>query len=119
MLDNVKIVEMMRDQLRQFGRTGLGRGANVRGPMITTDNSQRIYVQVAPEKLGYYTRATGQSVYHFYMGDEPPLEQYMLRGDKWVPLDDRWYLMDLVNDGTPDLTGPVKTPRCNATDADA
>ncbi len=56
------------------------------------------------------TRDTGTYVRHFYMGDEPPQEQYMLDGDTWVPLDDGWYLMDLVIDGTPDLTGPVKNP---------
>lgn len=78
--------------------------------MITTDNLQRIYVQVGPEKLGYCTRDTGTYVRHFYMGDEPPQEQYTLHGDTWVPLDDGWYLMDLVIDGTPDLTGPVKNP---------
>jgi hypothetical protein len=47
---------------------------------------------MATEKLGYYTQDTGQNVYHFYMGDEPPLEQYMLRGKTWVPLADGWYL---------------------------
>jgi hypothetical protein len=34
---------------------------------------------MATEKLGYYTQDTGQNVYHFYMGDEPPLEQYTRR----------------------------------------
>jgi hypothetical protein len=65
---------------------------------------------MATEKLGYYTQDTGQNVYHFYMGDEPPLEQYMLRGGTWVPLDDGWYLMDMIIDGAADLTGPVKSP---------
>ena len=59
------------------------------------------------EKFGYYTQDTGQSVYHFFMGDEPPEEQYMLHGDKWEPLVDGWYLMDMVINGAPDLTGPV------------
>jgi hypothetical protein len=36
-------------------------------------------------KWGYYTRDTGQHVYHYYMGDEPPLEQYRLSGNTWVP----------------------------------
>ena len=62
-------------------------------------------------KLGYYTRDTGDGdVYHYYMGDEPPLEQYRFNGSRWVPLDDGWSLMDLVIDGSPELTGPVKNP---------
>jgi hypothetical protein len=48
--------------------------------------------------------------YHYYMGDEPPLEQYILHGGKWEPLVDGYYLMDLVIDGSPELTGPVKNP---------
>jgi hypothetical protein len=47
-------------------------------------------------------------VYHYYIGDEPPLEQYILHGGKWEPLVDGYYLMDLVIDGSPELTGPVK-----------
>jgi hypothetical protein len=31
-------------------------------------------------------------------------------GGTWEPLSDPWYLMDMVIDGTPDLTGPVKNP---------
>jgi hypothetical protein len=50
------------------------------------------------EKFGYYTQDTGQNVYHFFMGDEPPQEQYMLHGDVWEPLVAWWYLMDLVID---------------------
>jgi hypothetical protein len=61
-------------------------------------------------KVGYYVRDTGQHVYHYYMGDEPPLEQYVLHGDTWEPLVDPWYLMDLVINGQPDLTGPVANP---------
>lgn len=58
-------------------------------------------------KKGYYTQDTGQNVYYFYMGAEPPEEQYILREGKWKPLADGWYLMDLVINGTPDLNGPV------------
>ena len=78
--------------------------------MITTDNLQGIYVQVAPEKLGYYTQDSGQNVYHYFMGNEPPLEQYMLHDGKSEPLSDGWYLMDMIMDGNPDLSGPVKSP---------
>jgi hypothetical protein len=35
------------------------------------------------------------------MGDEPPLEQYMLHGETWEPLVDPWYLMDMIIDGQP------------------
>jgi hypothetical protein len=44
------------------------------------------------------------------MGAEPPLEQYILIDGKWEPLSDPWYLMDMVIDGNPELTGPVKDP---------
>ena len=55
---------------------------------------------MATGKQGYYTRDTGDGdVYHYYMGDEPPLEQYILRGGRWVPLEDGWYLMDLGSTG--------------------
>jgi len=61
-------------------------------------------------KIGYYTRDTGRNVYHYYMGAEPPGEQYILRGQTWEPLVDGWSLMDMVIDGTPDLAGPVPDP---------
>ena len=44
------------------------------------------------------------------MGDEPPDEQYVFRGEVWKPLPDPWHLMDMVIDGAPDLSGPVKNP---------
>jgi hypothetical protein len=33
------------------------------------------------------------------MGDEPPLEQYILIDGVWEPLSDPWYLMDMVIEG--------------------
>jgi hypothetical protein len=65
---------------------------------------------MAGEKLGYYTQDTGQHVYRYFMGAEPPQEQYILREGVWEPLSDGFYLMDLIFDGTPDLSGPVKNP---------
>lgn len=65
---------------------------------------------VTAPKLGYYTRDTGTYVAHYFMGDEPPDEQYVLRGEAWRPLSDRWHLMDMVIDGAPDLSGPVRNP---------
>ena len=65
---------------------------------------------MAGSKVGYYTRDTGQRVTHFYMGDEPPLEQYLLHDGVWEPLADGYYLMDMIIDGAPDLSGPVKNP---------
>ena len=68
--------------------------------MTTTENS----------KVGYYTRDTGQNVYHYFMGDEPPLEQYVLIGDVWLALIDKYYLMDKIIDGDPTVSGPTKYP---------
>jgi hypothetical protein len=34
----------------------------------------------------------------------------VLHGKTWEPLGDPWYLMDMVIDGQPDLTGPVANP---------
>jgi hypothetical protein len=62
------------------------------------------------EKLGYYTQDTGTYVRHFFMGDEPPEKQFMFHARTWEPLSDPWHLMDMVIDGAPDLTGPVKNP---------
>jgi hypothetical protein len=62
-------------------------------------------------KIGYYTQDTGGGdVFHFYMGAEPPEDQLILRGGTRKPLTDPWYLMDMVIDGNPELTGPVKNP---------
>jgi hypothetical protein len=61
-------------------------------------------------KQGYYTRDTGQNVYPYYMGDEPPLEQYRFNGSQWVPLDDPWHLMDQIIDGSPEISGPTQDP---------
>jgi hypothetical protein len=56
------------------------------------------------KKLGYYTQDSGQGVVsHYFMGDDPPLEQFILRGNVWKPLPDPWYLMDMVIDGNPEL----------------
>lgn len=57
-------------------------------------------------KLGFYTQDTGQNVYYFYMAAEPPEGQYILREGKWHPLVDGYYLMDMIINGQPDLTGP-------------
>ena len=65
---------------------------------------------MAGSRVGYYTQDTGQHVYHFFMGDDPPLEQYILHGRDWDRLVDPWYLMNMINDGQPDLTGPVANP---------
>ena len=62
------------------------------------------------EKFGYYTQDNGQNVYYYYMGAEPPEEQYILRERKWQPLEDGYYLMDLIINGDPDLEGPVPNP---------
>ena len=62
--------------------------------------------------IGYYVKDTGDGdLYHFFMGDEAPLKQYVLRGDRWEPLPDPWYLMDKVIDGDPEVDGPMKDPR--------
>jgi hypothetical protein len=65
---------------------------------------------MAGSKIGYYRRDTGQSVYDFYMSEEPPLGQFLLRDGTWEPLADGYFLMDMVIDGNPELTGPVKDP---------
>jgi hypothetical protein len=50
-------------------------------------------------KIGYYTQDTGDGdVYHYFMGDEPPLMQYVLRGQTWELLDDPWFVMDRIID---------------------
>jgi hypothetical protein len=62
-------------------------------------------------KLGYYVQGTGDGdVYHYLMIDEPPLGQFMLRGDEWQPLVDGFYLMDKIIDGDPDVIGPMANP---------
>jgi hypothetical protein len=62
---------------------------------------------MAGSKLGYYTRDTGDgNVYYYFMGDEPPLEQYRLNGKIWVPLVDGWSVMDMLMNAQPDLDGP-------------
>jgi hypothetical protein len=41
-------------------------------------------------KVGYYTQDTGDGdVYHYYMGDEPPDKQYVLRSETWELLPTR------------------------------
>jgi hypothetical protein len=64
---------------------------------------------MAGSKIGYYTQDDGEDRFYF-MGDDPPLEQYILRDGAWKPLNDGYYLMDMVIDGNPELTGPVKNP---------
>ena len=44
-------------------------------------------------KIGYYVQDTGDpgdDVFHYFMGDEPPLEQYILIKGVWRPLIDPW-----------------------------
>jgi hypothetical protein len=85
-----------------------GRGRGRTDTMKTTRRGP----PVPASKLGYYTQDTGQSVYHYFMGDEPPKGQYIyvLRDKVWEPLTDSWYLMDMVINGEPDLTGPMVNP---------
>jgi hypothetical protein len=67
-------------------------------------------------KIGYYTEDTGPNdddapdVFHLYMGDEPPLEQYILIKGEWRPLIDPWFLMDKIIDGNPDISDPMPDP---------
>jgi hypothetical protein len=68
-------------------------------------------MHMAGSKVGSYTQDTGDGdIYHYFMGDDPPLKQYVLRGKTWELLPDPWSLMDMVIDGQPDLSGPVKNP---------
>jgi hypothetical protein len=66
--------------------------------------------EVIGSKLGYYTWDDTVDIFYFFMGDEPPLKQYMFRGQVWEPLIDGWYLMDRVIDGEPGLDGPMPNP---------
>jgi hypothetical protein len=69
-------------------------------------------------KLGYYVQdsriggeADGQDyVSYYFMGAEPPDEQYIFRGGAWKPLIDGYYLMDKIIDGDPDVDGPFDDP---------
>jgi hypothetical protein len=65
---------------------------------------------MASSRVGYYTQDDGEDRFHYFMGDDPPLAQYVLRGKTWEPLPDPWSLMDMVMDGQPDLDGPVANP---------
>jgi hypothetical protein len=61
--------------------------------------------------VGYYTCDTGDGdVSDYYMGDEPPEKQYVLRGKTWELLPDPWSLMDRIIDGDPDYDGPTVNP---------
>ena len=70
-------------------------------------------------KLGYYIQDDGEDVFYYFMGAEPPLEQYALRNGVWEPLPvygiyngrlvtlvDGYYLMDKIMDGDPEVDGP-------------
>jgi hypothetical protein len=62
-------------------------------------------------KIGYYTQDDGEDVTHCYMGAEPPQKQYVLReGDHWELLPDPWSIADMIMDGNPELSGPVRYP---------
>jgi hypothetical protein len=65
---------------------------------------------MASSRVGYYTQDDGEDRFHYYMGDDPPLKQYILRDRVWKPLEDGYYLMNMIIDGNPELTGPVKNP---------
>jgi hypothetical protein len=65
---------------------------------------------MASSRVGYYTQDDGEDRFYYFMGDDPPLEQYILRDRVWKPLEDGYYLMDMIIDGQPDLTGPVANP---------
>jgi hypothetical protein len=61
---------------------------------------------------GVYVRDTGDGyTCYFAMTDEPPDGQYVLRGQKWVPLPgDGFGLMDRLITGEPDYDGPMTDP---------
>ena len=65
---------------------------------------------MAGSRVGYYTQDDGVDRWHYFMGDDPPLEQYILRDGAWKPLADGYYLMDMIIDGQPDLSGPTVNP---------
>ena len=63
----------------------------------------------------YCTTSWATTHAHDFMGDEPPLEQYILHRGKWEPLGDGYYLMDMIMDGNPEISGPVnEVPRSTA-----
>jgi hypothetical protein len=61
-------------------------------------------------KIGYYSQDDGVDHWYYFMGDEPPDEQYILRDGTWKPLVDPWYLMDMIMDGNPEVSGPTVNP---------
>jgi hypothetical protein len=56
--------------------------------------------------LGYYVH--GDSV--FWMGKEPPLEQFIFRDGAWQPLHDGFYLIHKIITGDVDTDGPFEDP---------
>jgi hypothetical protein len=60
---------------------------------------------------GYYTESfyEGDDV-HYFVGGEPPLEQYILINGVWKPLVDGFYLMDKIIDGDPGVGDPTDEP---------
>jgi hypothetical protein len=67
-------------------------------------------MQVAPEKLVYYTRDTGQKRLSLLHGRRTAPGAIQAERQTWVPLNDGWYLMDMIIDRNPELSGPVKNP---------
>ena len=65
---------------------------------------------MASNRVGYYTQVSQRYVWHYFMGDDPPLEQYILRDGAWKPLNDGYYLMDMIIDGNPEISGPFQNP---------
>lgn len=64
-----------------------------------------------------YGRAHGYYVYeheagdesYYYMGTDPPKDQYLLVNGAWEPLTDGWYLMDMIIGGNVNLSSPSPT----------
>jgi hypothetical protein len=67
---------------------------------------------MASSRVGYYAQDDGVDRWHYFMGDEPPDKQYILRDGAWKPLIDPWYLMDMIIDGNPKIAGPTVNPPC-------
>jgi hypothetical protein len=63
-------------------------------------------------KFGYYVEDDGTAIYYYFMGKEPPEGQYIykLLNGAWRPLKNGYFLMDMIMDGNPNLTGPTSAP---------
>jgi hypothetical protein len=47
---------------------------------------------MASSRVGYYTQDDGEDRFYYFMGDDPPLEQYILRQS--LEAAGRWLLLD-------------------------